>query len=30
MVTHACNTSTQEAEAGISPQVWGQPGLHRV
>jgi hypothetical protein len=27
MVMHAFNPSTQEAEAGGSLAVWGQPGL---
>lgn len=28
MVTHACNPSTAESEAGKMRQVWGQPGLY--
>lgn len=28
MVAHACDPSTQEIEAGGSPQVPGHPGLY--
>lgn len=28
MLAHACNPYLLEAEAGGSPQVQGQPGLH--
>lgn len=27
-ITHACNSGTQEAEAGGFPYIWDQSGLH--